>query len=470
MGTVKSRAATWKTPVGGRWTIMFVATAVAAAAASLMEVSYSSPALGAALTTAHLVLAFSVTYLLFQRFVRTEQWSDLLLLHAISTIGFAQVFFNPYTGIHLEGSEVSLTPLLTCYFIAAMTMATAVLGHGHAARGKNGLVLLSTAVAAAIPLIAAMLAEVGATGESIAVPISQTSADLVRAAVVYALLIAAGAGFFTIQSRSSDPFYGWVATASTTAAFVLSSPFAAPSLGSGVTSVIDLLMLVVLLLLFIGCKPELALQKEAHTKEAARNERRRLARELHDGLTQELVFIASQGNTLLKRTSDDARDGLRQITNAAERAADEARQALLTLTRQNTVTTGEAIQELATELTHRSGLDLHLDVDPAVQVGPAASKELLGILREALANAANHGKANAVSIRLRQGDGLLLEVSDDGQGFDPTEIENARSGFGLISMQERAHVLGGTLQVWSSPGQGSKISLTAPVEASVALT
>ncbi len=465
---MRSRAATWL--VGGRWTIIFVATAVAAAGASLLDVTYSSPVLNAALTTAHLLLAFSVTYLLFLRFGRTHGRSDLLLLHAISIIGFAQVFFNPYTGIHLKASEVSPTPLLTCYFFAATTMAAAVLVQGHKARGRMGLVLLSTGLAAAIPLIATMLDEVGATGKSIAAPVSQSSGDLMRAAVVYVLLIAAGAGFCALRNRSSDPFFGWVTAASATAAFVLASPFVAPTLGSGFTDVNDLLMLVVLILFFIACQPEMALKQDEHTKEAALNERRRLARELHDGITQELVFIASRGNTLLKRTTDDAGDGLRQMTSAAERAADEARQAILTLTRQNTITTGEAIQELASELTHRSGLVLNMDVDPAVQVGPAATKELQGILREALANAANHGKASAVGVRLRRGNGLILEISDDGQGFDHTEIEQGRSGFGFISMQERAHVLGGTLQVWSSPGQGAKVSLTADEDASVVLT
>lgn len=472
MGNVRSTAAIPKTLVGAGWTALFVSTAVAAGAASLLEGGYRGPLLNAGLTTAQPILAFSVAYLLFLRFGRTHQWSDLLLLHAISILGFAQVFFNPYTGIALDGFEVSRAPLLTCYFIAATTMAAAVLVQGKTARGKKGLVFLSTALAAGIPLVASMLAPqaVGAAGNAGAAPMHQSVSDFVRAGMVYVLLIAAGAGFSAVRNRSSDPFYGWLTAASTIAAFVLAPPFVAPTMGAGYTEANDVLMLAVLLLLFIGAGREVILQQDRYAREAAGIERRRLARELHDGLTQELVFIASQGNTLLKRTNDDANEGLRQITNAAERAADEARQAILALTRQSASTTGEAARELAEELTYRVGLNLLLDVDPEIEMCSGASNQLFGIMREAIANAARHGKANTVSIRLQREDGIVLEISDDGEGFEPAKIEKDRSGFGLVSMQERAHVLGGALQIRSSLGKGTKIRLTTHESASVALT
>jgi len=301
--------------------------------------------------------------------------------------------------------------------------------------------------------------------------VQQPATDLVGAGVVYALLIAAGAGFSRIRRRSSDPFYGWLTVASAVAAFALAPPFIGAAAGAAYTEVDDILVCAFLLLLFIGAMREMTLQRELCSREAAGNERRRLARELHDGLTQELVFIASQGNTLLKRTHDGANEGLRQITNAAERAADEARQAILVLTRPNAGTTGEAAMDLVKELTYRSGLDLQLDVDPGIELSRPASNELLGILREAIANAARHGKANSVSVGLQRENGIVLEISDDGRGFDPLELEKrGRAGFGLVSMQQRAHVLGGSLQVWSSLGQGTKIRLETSEGATVALT
>lgn len=472
MGTVR-RAATSKTLVGGLWTTLFVATATLASVAVLVEGSYSSPLLNAALTTAQPILAFSTSYLLYLRFGRTRRWSDLLLLHAVTILGFALVIFNPYAGIEIDGFEGSRAPLLTCYFIVAMTMAGAVLFQNSQARGKAGLVLSSTILAAAVPLIVLVLVPqpVTASGSSGVAMVPQPATDLVGAGVVYALLIAAGAGFSRIRRRSSDPFYGWLTVASAIAAFALAPPFIGAATGAGHAEVNDILMFAFLLVLVIGAEREMTLQRELYAREAAGNERRRLARELHDGLTQELVFIASQGNTLLKRTHDGANEGLRQITNAAERAVDEARQAILVLTRPNPGTTGEAARDLAKELTYRSGLDLQLDVDPGIELSRPASNELLGILREAIANAARHGKANRLSVGLQRENGIVLEISDDGTGFDPGELEKrGRGGFGLVSMQQRAHVLGGSLQVWSSLGQGTKIRLETSEGATVALT
>ena len=376
------------------------------------------------------------------------------------------MFFNPYTGVELDGVEVLQGPVLTCYFIVATTVALAALVQTTTAgktRGTKGLVLLSTSLAAAVPLVLSMLATVGATGNPGEVSIHEPESDLVRAGVVYVLLIAAGACFGTIRNRTSDPFYGWSMAASTTAAFALAPPFVAPVLESAQTQVHDILILAFLLLLFVGGQREMTLQKESYSREAAEEERRRLARELHDGLTQELVFIASQGNKLLGRTNVDGRDGLRQITSAAERASDEARQAILTLTSPSARTTGESAQELAEELVHRAGMTPCLDIDTRIELCSRASEQLLGIIREAISNAARHGRARNVSVGLHQENGIVLEITDDGSGFDPTGIEKkGRTGFGFVSMHERAHVLGGSLQISSFRNQGTKIRLEAP--------
>ena len=463
MGTVRSSAAMSKTVVKPGGVTLFLSTAVAAASASLLEGSYESPLLDAVLTTAQPILAFSVAYLLFLRFGRTHRWSDLLLLHAISLLGFAHVFFNPYTGVELDGFEVPHAPVLTCYFIVATTVALAALVQTTTAgktRGTKGLVILSTSLAATVPLVLSMLATVGAAGNSAEVSIHQPESDLARAGVVYVLLIAAGACFGTIRNRISDPFYGWSMAASTTAAFALAPPFVAPVLE---TQVHDILILTFFLLLYLGGQREMKLQRESYSREAAEEERRCLARELHDGLTQELVFIASQGNKLLRRTGVDGMDGLRQITSAAERAGDEARQAILTLSSPCARTTGEAAQELAEELVHRAGMTPSLDIDTRIELSSRASEQLLGILREAISNAARHGQARNVSVGLHQENGIVLEITDDGSGFDPTGIERrGRTGFGFVSMHERAHVLGGSLQISSFRNQGTKIRLEAP--------
>ena len=467
MGTVRSPEAMGKAVLGAGAARLFVTVAVVSAAASLFEGTFESPLLDAVLATAQPILTFSVAYLLFQRFGRTHRWSDLLLLHATSILGFAQAFSNPYTGVELDGFEVSRAPVLTCYFIAATAMAIAALVRNNITtdetRGRKGLVLLSTSIAVAVPLVLSMLEAVDATGNSGEGSINQSAGDFMKAGAVYALLMAAGAGFCTIRNRSSDPFFGCLAVASAVAAFALAPAFIDPTSKPAQTGVHDLLFLAFLLPLFVGGQRELTLQKESYSREAAEEERRRLARELHDGLTQELVFIASQGNKLLGRTQVDGMDGLRQITSAAERAGDEARQAILTLTSPSARTTGQAAQELAEELVHRAGMTPCLDIDTRIELCSSASQQLLGILREAISNAAHHGQARRVFVGLHQENGIVLEITDDGSGFDPTEIEkNGRIGFGFVSMHERAHILGGSLQISSSRNQGTKIRLEAP--------
>ncbi len=460
---MKSTGATVRTSTEAGGAALFVSTAVAAGALSLLEGTYKNPLLDAVLTTAQPILAFSVAYLLFLRFSRTHRWSDLLLLHAISIFGFAQVFFNPYLGVELEGSEFSRAPVLTCYFIGAMAVAAAALVQGNRMRGTKVLALLSTSLALAIPSVASILATIHTHGSSPDVSVHQSASDFVRAGAIYVLLVAAGAGFCTIWNRSSDPFYGWLTAASAIGGFAFAPTFVAPTLESAQSEVHDILILAFLLLLFLGGQREMTLQRESYSREAAEDERRRLARELHDGITQELVFIASQGNTLLGRTSPDATDGLRWITSAAERGADEARQAILALSKQSSCSTGEAARDLAEELAHRAGMTPSLEIDLEIELDAKASKELLGILREAIANAARHGKANNVSVRLRRDNGVVLEISDNGNGFAPAAIEGrARTGFGLASMRERAHVLGGSLQISSLPSRGTKVRLRVP--------
>ena len=104
-----------------------------------------------------------------------------------------------------------------------------------------------------------------------------------------------------------------------------------------------------------------------------------------------------------------------------------------------------------------------LDIDTRIELCSRASEQLLGIIREAISNAARHGRARNVSVGLHQENGIVLEITDDGSGFDPTGIEKkGRTGFGFVSMHERAHVLGGSLQISSFRNQGTKIRLEAP--------
>jgi signal transduction histidine kinase len=199
----------------------------------------------------------------------------------------------------------------------------------------------------------------------------------------------------------------------------------------------------------------------AHQKleqQATAEERRRIARELHDGLAHELAFIASK-----TRRSDNFGGTLdvRQLADAADRALDEARRAITVLSASQPQSLSCAVAQTAEDLGERLELAVHLDLAEDLEIPGDVTENLLRILREAMTNAAQHGASRQVRVKLERADGLRLVVEDDGCGFDPLDASLSK-GFGLISMRERAESIGGLLSLASAPARGTRIEITVP--------
>ena len=181
---------------------------------------------------------------------------------------------------------------------------------------------------------------------------------------------------------------------------------------------------------------------------AVADERRRLAREYHDGLAQELAFLAPR---LAAAAGPEPR--LRPLSEAAERALQECRLAISALTAGAGNDLSAAVVEASEAIATREGTHLTLDVIPGIRTVPKTQAALLRVVSEALTNAVRHGRAERVQVALNNGDGLLLRISDDGVGFD---VESPLgSGFGLVSMRERIQGLGGEFRISSEPGAGT---------------
>jgi signal transduction histidine kinase len=192
---------------------------------------------------------------------------------------------------------------------------------------------------------------------------------------------------------------------------------------------------------------------------ATREDRRRIARELHDGLAQELAFIASKATpaTLTNNTSAVTQ----QLADAAVRALDEARRAIVVLS-ESPEAPSVSISQTAEDLCARHGMTARLDVADDVVLNGDRTENLLRIIREAITNAARHGQASTVSLRFGQyGSAIQLLIVDDGGGFD-LQDRSATSGFGLTFMDERCASMGGSLQVSSRPGTGTRIEVRLP--------
>jgi signal transduction histidine kinase len=189
-------------------------------------------------------------------------------------------------------------------------------------------------------------------------------------------------------------------------------------------------------------------------------ERRRVARDLHDGLAQDVAFIASQSKYLAGQSGDQR---LSEIAVAAERALDDSRAVVGALTRASRAPLSASIALQAQEFARRWGLSVQLSLEPGVDLAPEKEQAILRIVGEALSNAARHAQASTVDIRLGYRDGpLVVAVSDDGRGFDAEAERIAERGFGLRSMCERARLVGGDVRFVSAPGHGTRVEIAMP--------
>lgn len=219
----------------------------------------------------------------------------------------------------------------------------------------------------------------------------------------------------------------------------------------------------------VGMAVENARLYEQAEQTAAFAERSRLARELHDSVTQSLysVTMYAEAAARLLATGDTstAADYLRELRDTAQEALREMRLLIFELRPQALEKGGlaAAIQARLETVEERAGVKTELQVEGVENPPFTVQQELYHIAREALNNVLKHAHAQHVRVCLRfQAGATSLEVRDDGVGFEPVTVR-ARGGMGLPGMEERAQRLGGALQVESMPGEGTTIALQVPM-------
>jgi PAS domain S-box-containing protein len=194
------------------------------------------------------------------------------------------------------------------------------------------------------------------------------------------------------------------------------------------------------------------------------DERRRIGRELHDTVGQELSGVALVGGALIEAIREHERESARlgaKVVEGVRRAMEQVR-ALMTGLAPLEVRGDEltnALDELACRVrtSHAVGCTFHERGEVGATTDAAATHLYL-IAQEAVTNALKHAQAKAIVIELSApGDGLELRVADDGTGFDDPALRNP-NGMGLRIMKERAGLAGGTLRVESAPGAGTTVT------------
>jgi signal transduction histidine kinase/PAS domain-containing protein len=203
-------------------------------------------------------------------------------------------------------------------------------------------------------------------------------------------------------------------------------------------------------------------------KVATLEERQRLARELHDSVSQALYGIAL-GTHAAREQIDRAPDKLERtldyVLNLAETAVSAMRALIFELRPESLEQEGlvVALTRLAESSQARHSRPVRLDLCPEPPLPLAAKEAFFRIAQEALQNSSKHANAKRTHLRMaRDRDMIVLEVEDDGDGFEPSA--SFPGHYGLLSMRERALRMGGGLDIDSSPGRGAKVRAWIPVD------
>ena len=221
-------------------------------------------------------------------------------------------------------------------------------------------------------------------------------------------------------------------------------------------------------LYWLGVQYDISEQKrvEEALREVRDAERHRLARDLHDGVLQDLAYTtAAMGLIMRDAEGTSVEERLQKVIGANRHAAEELRSVVedLRLEEERNRPFSELVEYLVERnRTMARGQGIELELEEGFPAGPLKNTgtEVLRVIQEALTNARRHSGARNVRVTLRgDEDEIVAEISDDGQGFGPS----IAPGVGLSSMHERAAILGGKLEIESEVGQGTKVRLRVPM-------
>ncbi len=197
-------------------------------------------------------------------------------------------------------------------------------------------------------------------------------------------------------------------------------------------------------------------------------ERQRLARELHDTLSQGLVGLKLQLEAvdalLTQRQSNQAQEIVRQAMGHIQQTLTQARGAIDDLRKIPTAQIIEAVQEMVQRFTAATGIACQTDLTVLEALPAPFHEPLLRVIGEGLTNIARHARARHVWITASRTNELVhLELRDNGAGFDLATHMSQPGHYGLLGLRERARLLGGELNIQSTPGAGTRIGFSFPL-------
>lgn len=442
---------------------------VAVAAFPSVRPAFYSPAFHAAIETSALLTAALAAFLLFGRLKHNRLQANWALMYALLLSAAVNLFLS-------IGPAVMNTPAADRFSLWASLIGrlVAAASYTFAAFAPTRWVTKGSHVGYSV--VAGVVATVAVIGlGTLAVPSTMLAgiADVVPVGTAPApthplvvllhltsmlLFTAAAFGFIRRSERTGDQLMRWLAAGALLAAFSRLHYGLFPSVYGDYVYSGDFLRLGFYALLLTGAVGEIRRYWHGLAHAAAIEERRRIARDLHDGLAQELAFIAGETRWITGHGGDSTQ--LRSLTAAADRALDESRRAIAALTRADDEPLDVALAQAAEEVADRVGATVRLELEPAPNVDAETQEALLRIAREAIANAGRHSSADEVVVRLTVNGHVRLQIADAGSGFDIDAVSPDR--FGLVSMRERAEAMNAEFIVSSSPGRGTSVEVALP--------
>ena len=434
--------------------------------------AYRSPTLHATIETACGMIALLAAFLVFGRFRATERTDDLVLATGLGFLACANLVFAamPWALLSIDSLRFSAwMSLIGTLLGAAMFVLAAFMPSRHLWNPKRAAAIVFGVSAALYALIALLL---GIFEERLPLGFAPTTVlphsgiphpigahPLLAVELACTILFAVAAvGFARRGARTGDELMTWLAPSAALGAIARLNYALFPSLYTQWVYVGDVPRFGAYLLLLGGAIREIGRYQRRMREFAALEERRRIARELHDGVAQELAFVAAQARLFAKRPSAVE---IKYLATAAERALAESRRAIAVLAHPAEESLDAAVVATVEELTSRAGSSARFLVEPDVMVPPQTRETLLRIVREAVSNAHRHGDAKVITIELSNTRGIHLRIADDGAGFDLASVDDAE-GFGLSSMRARTRSLGGVFWVESQPALGTSVEVVLP--------
>jgi signal transduction histidine kinase len=451
--------------------IAAIVSAVATAAVGLdpsVRFAFDAPELRIALAISQGLISLVVAYLLYGRVRRRRLLNDFALVCALGLLAVGSLFFAAIPMRDLQDSTLvfQLWAPLAIRVVAIAIIAWSALSRDRrlperVRRPGVAVVVIVDVILAVVVIATAALSSVlppavRITAITASAPDLSAHAFDVACHLLLALLSgAASLGFLRRSTGRRDPLSSALAIGSALLAFAFLCFAIYPSTDTEIVQSGDALRLGFYLVLLVGAEREIDRYWSRLADVAIYEERRRLARDLHDGVAQELAYVVTQTRLLARGRAAPGTD--ERVAAAAERALDESRRAIIALTLRDDEPLHLALARAAEDVASRVGVEVHVDValPSDRRVSGELREALVRIVQESVSNAGRHGQASLV--RITMGGDNVLRISDNGAGFDPDGTGDGR--FGLVSMRERAERLGARFSIASEPGQGTHVEV-----------